>query len=79
MKGDEPSKVGSDAMSTHIMDGLRYGITGTFPTDGVAMGIMKESAPEARRNPLPIGRDVPAPVTRRNDWTPIAGAPRNGF
>lgn len=73
VKGDEPMKTGPGSMSTHVMDGLRYGITGTFPTDGESVGILRESPPESRAFPMPVGRDVPQPARIGQDWKPVAG------
>lgn len=73
VKGDEPSKTGQDAMATHIMDGLRYGITGCFPVDGEAVGILRETPTGERAQPLPVGRDIPKAARPGEDWRPIAG------
>lgn len=76
VKGDEPSKTGADALATHIADALRYGITGTFPVDGVAMGILRETPHGERKSPLPVGADVPRPAKPLEDWQPIASNKR---
>lgn len=76
VKGDEPSKTGADAIATHIADALRYGITGTFPVDGISTGILPEPPAIERKEPLPVGADTLKPPQPMQDWRPIASNKR---